>query len=91
MPKRRTLLLTDEQRLELDQVRNQHEKAHMREKAAVLIKIADSMSPHAAAMHGGLKSHHPDTIYKWMDWYEAEGIQRLEIQPGRGRKPAFSP
>ena len=91
MPKRRTLSLTDEQRKELEQVRDHHEKAHMREKASILLKIADGMSPHATSQIGGLKPHHPDTIYKWMDWYESEGIQRLEIQPGRGRKPAFSP
>lgn len=91
MPKRRYFSLTKEQRIELVRVRDQHEKAHMREKAAILLKIAAGMSPHAASQQGGLKAHHPDTIYKWMDWYESEGIQRLEIQPGRGRKPAFSP
>lgn len=91
MPKRRTLTLSQEQRTELEQVRDRHEKPHMREKAAVLLKIADGMSPHAAAQHGGLKPRHPDTIYKWLDWYESEGIDRLEVQPGRGRKPAFSP
>lgn len=91
MPKRRTLMLTEDQKRELEKVRDHHGKAHMREKAAILLKIAAGMSPHAASQEGGLKAHHPDTIYKWMDWYEAEGIQRLEVQPGRGRKPAFSP
>ena len=28
------------------------------------------------------EAHHPDTIYK---------VEHLEVQPGRGRKPAFSP
>lgn len=91
MPKRRMLELTETQKQELYEVRDSHEKAHMREKAAILLKISDGMSPHAAAQAGGLKVHHPDTIYKWMTWYEAEGLQRLEVQPGRGRKPAFSP
>lgn len=91
MPKRRTLFLNDEQREELERVRDHHVKAHMREKAAILLKIAAGMSPHAAAQHGGLKAHHPDTIYKWLDWYESGGVQRLAIQPGRGRKPAFFP
>ena len=91
MPKRRTLNLDAEQKSELKKVRDHHEKGHMREKAAILLKIAAGMSPHAAALEGGLKPHHPDTIYKWMDWYESAGIKRLEVQPGRGRKPAFSP
>jgi len=91
MPKRRILALTAEQKSELEQVRDQHTKAHMREKAAILLKINAGVSPHAAAQGGGLKPHHPDTIYKWLNWYEAAGLQRLEVQPGRGRKPAFSP
>jgi transposase len=91
MPKRRYLRLTDEQSKELKETRDHHEKSHMREKAAILLKIAAGMSPHAASQEGGLKSHHPDTIYKWMDWYESEGIRRLEVQQGRGRKPALSP
>jgi hypothetical protein len=91
MPRPRTLTLSATQRQQLEQVRDRHAKAHMREKAAILVKIAAGMSPHAAAQQGGLKPHHPDTIYKWLDWYETEGIERLEVQPGRGRKPAFSP
>ena len=91
MPKRRYLTLTKEQEKELRKVRDQHPKPYMREKAAILLKIAAGMSPHMASQEGGLKEHHPDTIYKWMDWYQTAGIQRLEVQPGRGRKPAFSP
>ena len=91
MPKRRMLELTEAQKQELCEVRASHEKAHMREKAAILLKISAGMSPHAAAQAGGLKAHHPDTIYKWMTWYESQGLERLAVQPGRGRKPAFSP
>lgn len=91
MPKRRMLELTETQKQELCEVRDRHEKGHMREKAAILLKISDGMTPHVAAQVGGLKAHHPDTIYKWMTWYETEGLKRLEVQPGRGRKPAFSP
>lgn len=91
MPKRRMLELSEEQVRELCQVRDNHEKAHMREKAAILLKISGGMTPHEASQIGGLKAHHPDTIYKWMTWYENEGLKRLEVQSGRGRKPAFSP
>ena len=91
MPKRRMLSLTQEQRSELESMRDHQDKAHLREKASILLKIADGLSPHAAAQSGGLKAHHPDTIYKWLDWYETDGLKRLEVQKGRGRKPAFSP
>lgn len=59
MPKRRRLELTKEQKRELQDVRNPRGKAHMREKAAILLKIAEGMSPHVAAQEGGLKAHHP--------------------------------
>ncbi|MEM8863499.1 MAG: hypothetical protein AAGD96_34760 [Chloroflexota bacterium] len=91
MPRRRFLELTEVQRQELINARDQHPKGHMREKAAILLKIADGMSPHAASQQGGHKPHHPDSIYKWMDWYESEGLNRLNVQKGRGRKAAFFP
>lgn len=91
MPKRRYLKLSESERAELEQTRDKHAKAHMREKGAILLKIADGMSPHKAAIDGGLKPHHPDTIYKWMDEYESGGVSQLEVQSGRGRKASFSP
>ena len=91
MPKRRYLQLTEVQRVELEEVRARHPKAHMREKAAVLLKIADGLSPHQAAQEGGLKAHQAKSIYSWLNRYERHGIIGLEVSPGRGRKPAFSP
>ena len=91
MPKRRYLQLTEAQRDELKWVRDRHRKAHMREQAAVLLQIAGGVSPHKAALESGLKPHQPKSIYRWLNQYEKEGIVGLEIKPGRGRKPAFSP
>lgn len=91
MPKRRYLNLTGEQRAELEKVRDHHAKAYMREKAAILLKIANGMSAHRAAGQGGLKPHQPKSVYSWLNRYEGEGVAGLEVKPGRGRKPAFSP
>jgi transposase len=91
MPKRRYLTLTAEQKTELENVRDRHPKAYFREKAAALLKIADGMSPHQVALHGLFKARDPDTVYLWMNRYEAEGLGGLLVKPGRGRKPAFSP
>lgn len=91
MPKRRYIRLTEEQRNELKGVRDHHVKAYMREKAAVLLKIAEGISPHQAALTGGLKPHQPKSIYSWLNRYEAEGVAGLEVKRGRGRRPAFSP
>lgn len=91
MPKRRYLELTSEQIGELEDIRDRHDKAFLRERASALLKIGSGTSPHQVALHGLLKPRDPDTIYDWMDRFEAEGIVGLGIKPGRGRKPAFSP
>jgi transposase len=38
-----------------------------------------------------LRPRHPETVYLWLNRWEAEGIDSLPIRDGRGRKPAFSP
>lgn len=91
MPKRRYLDLSQHQRQELAQVRDHHEKPYMREKAAALLKVAHGRSPHAVAQRGLLRRRDPDTVYAWLDSYEADGIDGLYVAEGRGRKPAFSP
>lgn len=91
MPKLRTLKLTTEQKTELEQIRDTHEKSYLRERAAALLKISEGQSPHAVARQGLLKQRDPDTVYDWLARYEAEGVAGLRIRAGRGRKPAFSP
>jgi transposase len=83
--------LSAEQRAELERVRDRHPKAYMREKAAALLKVADGMSPHAVAKRGLLKARDPDSVYRWMGRYLAEGVDGLRVKPGRGRKAAFFP
>lgn len=91
MPKRRYLELTAEERSELEAIRDHHAKPYVREKAAGLLKIADGLSAHAVALSGLLRRRDPDSVYGWLDEYEAAGVEGLEIKAGRGRKPAFSP
>ena len=55
MPKRRYLNLNPEEKMELEHVRDHHEKPYMREKAAAMLKIEAGMSPHAVALTGLLK------------------------------------
>lgn len=91
MPKRRYLTLSDEERKELEAIRDHHAKPYVREKAAGLLKIAEGLSAHAVALSGLLRERDPDAVYGWLNSYEAEGVEGLEIKAGRGRKPAFSP
>jgi hypothetical protein len=91
MVKRRTLTLNERERAELEQHREHDPRAYIRERCAALLKIADGASPHAVALHGLLKRRDPDSVYAWLNRYGEQGFAGLVIQPGRGRKPAFSP
>jgi transposase len=91
MSRRPPLILDESSRLALEQMRDRHAKPYMRERAASLLKIADGMAPARVAREGLLKPRHADTVYAWLDRYLAKGIAGLEIEEGRGRKPAFSP
>jgi hypothetical protein len=42
-----------------------------------MLKIAGGQSPHYVALQGLLKRRQPDTVYQWLDWYEAEGLAGL--------------
>jgi len=83
------ILLTSEQRLELEDVRDHSPLPYLRERAAAILKISDGQSGRQTALHGLLKLHWPDTVYEWVKRYQATGIAGLVIRPGRGRKPAF--
>ena len=91
MPAKLKLELTVEQKQELEDLRDHALKPYLRERAAAILKIAAGSSGRETALHGLLKPHWQDTIYDWVARYLTKGIAGLEIQSGRGRKPAFSP
>lgn len=91
MPNPLEIQLTSEEWAELEDVRDHDPRPYMREHAAAILKIAEGYSGRQVALLGLLKKRWPDTIYHWVERYQAEGIQGLEIKPGRGRKPSFSP
>lgn len=72
-------------------MRDHADKPYLRERAAAILKIDEGMSPHAVSQHGLLRQRKPDTVYAWLNRYEAEGIEGLYIRDGRGRKPAYEP
>lgn len=83
--------LSDEQRQELAEARDQHPKPYMRERCAAILKIAHGQSGLSVAQHGLYKVRAADTVYEWVRRYEQAGLPGLTIKPGRGRKPGFSP
>ena len=91
MPKPLKIELSSEQKAELEQARDKHPKAYIRERCAAILKIATGQSAHQVALVGLYKKRTPDTVYNWFHRYQAEGLKGLFIHKGRGRKAAFFP
>ncbi len=87
----RQLHLDDNQRAELLWHRDHAAKPYIREKCSALLKVADGIPAAVVARERLLKEHDPDVVYGWLKRYEQAGLSGLYIQPGRGRKAAFSP
>jgi transposase len=85
------LSLAPAERQDLLALRDAAAKPYLRERAAALLKIADGQSAAAVARTGLLRPRQPDTVYRWLRRFRAEGVAGLRDRPGRGRKPAFSP
>jgi hypothetical protein len=77
MAKRRTLTLREEQRQELEDARDHDRRPYVRERCAALLKIAEGQTAHAVARQGLLKGRDPDTVYAWLNHYQAEGLAGL--------------
>lgn len=89
MPKRRYLILSENQRSELERVLRRDSRPYMRERASALLQIADGRSAHWVARQGLLRGREPDTVYRWLDAYEEGGVEGLVQLPRRKRD--FSP
>lgn len=88
--------LPKEQRNELIDVRDHHDKPYMREKAAAVLKGAgppeeEGQSARQVALSGLLRERRPNTVRGWVHAYKEEGIDGFVVEEGRGQKPAFSP
>lgn len=91
MPAPLQLALSPAQRAELIALRDRGQPAHVREKAAAVLQVADGASARAVARSGLLRPRRRETVGRWVAGYRARGIAAFAIGPGRGRKPAFSP
>ena len=86
---RRTICLTEEQRQELLRLRDRDPRPYVRERAAAILKIANGQSPHSVATTGLLRPRDPDTVYAWLDRYEAEGAAGLIAHPQGGSRGRY--
>ena len=81
---RRALTLTEEQRQELLRLRDHDPRPYVRERGTAILKIAEGQSPHRVATSGLLKRRDPDTVYAWLDRYQAQGAAGLVAHPQGG-------
>lgn len=91
MPAAYRLPLSESERVTLEQQRDHHPKAFLRERAAVLLALAAGASIRQAARSAGLQPHKADTVCAWVARSQQQGLAGLRIQKGRGRKPASFP
>ena len=88
----RTVLLSPEERGQLEQITKSDPKAYRRERAAALLKIAAGEDAAQVARTGLVRRRKPEPVYRWVDRFGEEGLDGLTLQPGRRREPAlFSP
>lgn len=85
---RRTLKLSGSERAALCGLRDHDPRPYLRERAAALLKIADGAAPYAVARTGLLKPRRPDTVYRWVQAYQADGLAGLVHKP-RGHRGRF--
>jgi len=91
MAYRHAVILEDYERITLEELRDHHPKAYMRERAAALLKIEAGSTIHAVAQVGLLKQRQWETVASWVRQYEQAGLGGLYQRAGRGRKPSFPP
>lgn len=91
MPRIRTLEVNAQEQESLLELRDHASKPYVRERASALLQVADGKPAAEVARQGLLRERQPDTVYGWLDRYEAEGAEGLFIRSGRGRKPAYAP
>jgi len=87
----RVFSLTTAERGTLTALRDHGPKLYLRERASALLKVDAGMPAARVAREGLLRPRQPDTVYAWLDRFTTTGLAGLYTQPGRGRKPAFSP
>jgi hypothetical protein len=84
----RKINLTDEQRTKLEcWLRSTTMKAGHVRRAKMILMFADGKSITEISTRTGVIRK---VVYKWIDRFNAQGIESLKDKAGRGRKPVFS-
>ena len=74
----RSLRLTSIEEQDLINHRDHDSRPYVRERCSAILKIAEGHSAHWVSQNGLLKARNPDTVYDWLNAYEAEKLAGLE-------------
>jgi hypothetical protein len=83
--------LSETQKQELCDIRDHATLPYLRERAGAILKVAQGQTVTEVAEQGLLRKRKQETVREWLKRYLNEGIEGLQVKPGRGRKPAFFP
>lgn len=72
-----TLTLTNRIRKSLTWHRDHDPRPYVRERTAAILKVAAGHTPHWVAKNGLLRPRDPDTVYRWLAIFKAEGLHGL--------------
>ena len=89
MAQYRTLSLSEAQKQALTSLRDQTKDEYVRERCAALLKIEAGVTPDRVAQTGLLRPRDPDTVYHWLDMYEAEGVAGLKDHRQGGSRRGY--
>lgn len=91
MPQRLVPNLSNEEYQQLNDLLKKAPKHYLRERAAAILKLAESNPICDIADSGLLQKRARQTVSIWFHNFQEKGIEGLYRQAGSGRKPAFSP
>jgi biotin operon repressor len=90
MPKRYRLELSEEERTQLEHWVKNPPRPYLRYRARAILQVASGLPISQVALSLRLRVHRT-AVSEWVRRFEKDRIEGLKIQPGRGRKPHFSP
>jgi hypothetical protein len=90
MPKRFRIDLSAEEENQLKRWTKNPPRPYLRRRAWAILLVAEGQPVYGVALDRRVRANRM-TVAEWVERFQTQRIQGLRVQPGQGRKPAFSP
>ena len=90
MPTIKQLVLSENQKQELEAWTKNPPKPYLRRKAWALLLVATREAAYEVARDRRVHAHRT-TVSKWIEKFQTQGLEGLKQAKGQGRKPRFFP